>query len=1196
MFARHRFILAVFVIFLGLIGSKSNAKTGIDLDSPTSVQEAITFGNENLLAQAADATATKFQLSFNEQTSNTGANTLQPEAAESKPKASANELLSRAFLVYKSSQTQSGKERQKSLEEVLTRLEKIQTDFPQSNLAKKLSTEGTLGALDLAAIRAEIEALSDEVAVSASGSSPAGTNQRWNQSIVVEDAYSLAGLTCKQSNLRECLTQKGLQGKALEFAYALTMKSAGAGGTGTSSQYSPVAIADSFLELGAVDLVQVFYPGRANTNTAFFLVNGSPDLLATEFQYGNLAPYAIDAPSRAFAKAFPQASVRGGGGFSSHRKLPDGGQRFVFGDSIVSQCRACPMLGGVGRVYDFSADGTLRQTRNLGISDDRLTGSSLEPLTAEALDRFPGSLQARLAFSGYDVGPIDGVPGRQTQTAVAEFQRANCLNATGQLDSRTIGQLLKMPQLSDGCGTEAPQDTAQQAEQKSPQPAPVQPDASIQVRFKKICQRAGSEGSNLPCPFVYERTCSGESCSKFGPRRTSQEISLVASPGSAKVVSTVPTGTWLWARRTDVYIAPCRAVVNTPFSGLKSGQTVWRTLYLGEGYSDHWDGQLMVSDGFDDAAREAADCDDQSVETWQQLETKAGEVGWSNAVRGIEGGSYYEIDSLRSEYPTWVLRKAAGKKIQPGGKLCPQQALAPLSGSMISSLFSDKTLIGHNATYEPWTERLSALSGGQGTTSFVNKGRQIFDGRWSVQGDRICFSYGNNTNWSCKSVHVCEGNGGIYAYVGEGGTQTSLIRAIAPNAAPGTTPKPVTTTAITPVRRICETGFQWTQPNGCKACIGNQTLFTQKSEAVEWDGACKDNYIDGAGTLRWMAGKDLIFSVAASGRYIAKDGFLTLSTEPSDVDVLFATNGPRGTVFGPECGLVDQGWRQMLPTALAVLPADIPVEHTPALVELMKQAQAKISTACANLKGQIRRGGVGDIEVVLRVVQSNSQIAGELANFRSVKVETVGRTGQCSTKVGQVGGCFDQYPQNPFKLALDQQLANQNRQRQQLEQQQEQARKEREAQQSLEQQTNQLDAAFAGQMETVLKGKAPIGSVADLIRYDRVAFIREMAKGRQLVLSTQGLNFSDGSLTLSHLSRSTDVYAPIRQALRNKPGWEGWLNNTKTPGPPIDVIEVRVVCRLDISELAALEGKQTVVLNAKLLNLGTNLAEFECES
>jgi hypothetical protein len=49
--------------------------------------------------------------------------------------------------------------------------------------------------------------------------------------------------------------------------------------------------------------------------------------------------------------------------------------------------------------------------------------------------------QAALARKGYDVGPIDGVPGPRTQTALRLFQQLSGLPPTGALDAQTLNAL-----------------------------------------------------------------------------------------------------------------------------------------------------------------------------------------------------------------------------------------------------------------------------------------------------------------------------------------------------------------------------------------------------------------------------------------------------------------------------------------------------------------------------------------------------------------------------------------------------------------------------------------------------------------------------------------------------------------------------------------------------------------------------------
>lgn len=49
--------------------------------------------------------------------------------------------------------------------------------------------------------------------------------------------------------------------------------------------------------------------------------------------------------------------------------------------------------------------------------------------------------QAALTFLGFDPGPVDGLPGRKTAAAIADFQRARGLAATGILDDATASKI-----------------------------------------------------------------------------------------------------------------------------------------------------------------------------------------------------------------------------------------------------------------------------------------------------------------------------------------------------------------------------------------------------------------------------------------------------------------------------------------------------------------------------------------------------------------------------------------------------------------------------------------------------------------------------------------------------------------------------------------------------------------------------------
>jgi peptidoglycan hydrolase-like protein with peptidoglycan-binding domain len=65
----------------------------------------------------------------------------------------------------------------------------------------------------------------------------------------------------------------------------------------------------------------------------------------------------------------------------------------------------------------------------------------LNPLEQNCPDNGVSGLQGRLAALGYNVGPIDGILGQRTRSALSAFQFAQGLQGTGQLDQATRDKL-----------------------------------------------------------------------------------------------------------------------------------------------------------------------------------------------------------------------------------------------------------------------------------------------------------------------------------------------------------------------------------------------------------------------------------------------------------------------------------------------------------------------------------------------------------------------------------------------------------------------------------------------------------------------------------------------------------------------------------------------------------------------------------
>ena len=59
------------------------------------------------------------------------------------------------------------------------------------------------------------------------------------------------------------------------------------------------------------------------------------------------------------------------------------------------------------------------------------------PLAAVSPDQTMQDVQAALKSKGFEPGPIDGVMGTKTRTAIREFQKSNGLEPTGMLDEKT---------------------------------------------------------------------------------------------------------------------------------------------------------------------------------------------------------------------------------------------------------------------------------------------------------------------------------------------------------------------------------------------------------------------------------------------------------------------------------------------------------------------------------------------------------------------------------------------------------------------------------------------------------------------------------------------------------------------------------------------------------------------------------------
>ena len=76
------------------------------------------------------------------------------------------------------------------------------------------------------------------------------------------------------------------------------------------------------------------------------------------------------------------------------------------------------------------------------VSNVNATANAAAPAPANAdLKRTIGELQARLAARGYNPGPIDGVCGEQTRSAIRAYQKDRGMSVDGQISQNLVASL-----------------------------------------------------------------------------------------------------------------------------------------------------------------------------------------------------------------------------------------------------------------------------------------------------------------------------------------------------------------------------------------------------------------------------------------------------------------------------------------------------------------------------------------------------------------------------------------------------------------------------------------------------------------------------------------------------------------------------------------------------------------------------------
>lgn len=111
---------------------------------------------------------------------------------------------------------------------------------------------------------------------------------------------------------------------------------------------------------GVVSIAQIELPGRANTNSIYIFVNGTPAVINSEEGFTTKLPWTKSAAFLEIKKAYPNAGVFPNEAFVGESARPEGGQRFTIAAPIVDGCHACARIGIVYVGFDFEQRGAAK--------------------------------------------------------------------------------------------------------------------------------------------------------------------------------------------------------------------------------------------------------------------------------------------------------------------------------------------------------------------------------------------------------------------------------------------------------------------------------------------------------------------------------------------------------------------------------------------------------------------------------------------------------------------------------------------------------------------------------------------------------------------------------------------------------------------------------------------------------------------
>lgn len=120
-----------------------------------------------------------------------------------------------------------------------------------------------------------------------------------------------------------------------------------------------------FQEQGKVDLGTVIYPFRANTNSAYVLLNGQPSIVDTEIT--KVAGLEKDASFKQLKKKYKNLEFWGTNAQFVKTKKTTAGTNYVFNYLLKDGCRACAAPAAAQVEFRFNGQGKFLGTQFIKI-------------------------------------------------------------------------------------------------------------------------------------------------------------------------------------------------------------------------------------------------------------------------------------------------------------------------------------------------------------------------------------------------------------------------------------------------------------------------------------------------------------------------------------------------------------------------------------------------------------------------------------------------------------------------------------------------------------------------------------------------------------------------------------------------------------------------------------------------------------